>query len=445
MTVAIFASNGLPLAQIATILGHEGITVSAHVLSQNLNEKNVSKPISQGVLITNERGIVNIGEQTELVREIIGEDLPLIVCAQQTSSSDQEILKKCGATEIIVPPTWDAEHVSERVLAEVIVGSNVLNECGAIRGGTKRIRELYFHIERLAPLSEPILLLGETGTGKELVAKELHNRSGRSDPYVAVNCPEIQPELISSELFGHEKGAFTGADKLRVGLIASARSGTVFLDEIGELDLQSQAKLLRVLEERKVRRVGGNHFEDIKSRIILATNRDLESSCAEGQFRRDLFERIRGFSLHLPPLRDRKADIPMLAKHFLNEYNIEYGTHCKLDVGCIDLLFPYDWPGNVRELRSVIRKAAAYSDSSGYLSPLVFHEAVRILETRVASGVVPFNPASDSWRDLIARAHTLYFRALLSHTNGNREAAIKLSGLSKSQFFEKIKGIFEGD
>jgi len=147
----------------------------------------------------------------------------------------------------------------------------------------------------------------------------------------------------------------------------------------------------------------------------------------------------------LPPLRERKADIPILAKHFLDEYNEEYKTSCKLSAGDIDDLFEYDWPGNIRELRSVIRKAAAYSDLSGYVSSLVLQESVRRTPAKLAQEAVPFNPAADTWRDLIGRAQTIYFRALLAHTGGNREAAIKLSGLSKSQFFEKLKDLPKED
>jgi DNA-binding NtrC family response regulator len=198
------------------------------------------------------------------------------------------------------------------------------------------------------------------------------------------------------------------------------------------------------LEERKVRKVGANHFEDVRARIILATNRNLQESCAEGKFRPDLYERIRGFTLELPPLRERKADIPILANHFVKEYNEEYKTNNQVPSGSIDFLFQYDWPGNIRELRAVIRKATAYADCSGDISSLILQESVRRPQTSMAHNAVPFNavpfePAIDTWRDLQRRAQSIYFRALLTYTNGNRESATKLSGLSKSQFFEKLK------
>ncbi len=446
MTIALFASDKLSLPGIEAVLRREEVSVSSFILTPHLIKLNIEQPLTNGVLVTNENGIVNIGELTEQVRDLIGDELPLVVCGPPFTISDQESLLECGASEIVTPQSWNVEHVGERVLSQIILRGDVTpNACGELRGATIKVRELYSDIKRLAPLFESVLILGETGTGKELVAKELHNHSGRPGPYIPINCPEINPDLMSSELFGHEKGAFTGADRTRVGLIAAAGNGTVFLDEIGDLDLQSQAKLLRVLEDRKVRKVGANHFEDIRARIILATNHNLQESCAEGKFRADLYERIRGFTLQLPPLRERKADIPVLANHFVNEYNVEYKTNNQIRLASMDYLFQYDWPGNVRELRAVIRKATAYSDCSGYISSVILQESVRRPQMSMAQNAVPFEPAIDTWRDLHRRAQMIYFRALLAYTNGNRESAIKLSGLSKSQFFERLKELSKGE
>jgi two-component system response regulator HydG len=443
MTVALFAADEVALSAIAATLRREGVSISTFALTPRLARRELPPSVTKGVLVTSERGLIDIGEQAEQVRELLGDELPLILCAPQPAAPDREVLRSCGASEIITPQSWNAEHVGERVLGQMIADGDVTpNRCGSLCGATAKVRALYADIERLAPLSEPLLILGETGTGKELVAREMHARSHRKNlAYVPINCPEIQPDLISSELFGHAKGAFTGADIARVGLIASAGGGTVFLDEIGDLDLQSQAKLLRVLEDRKVRRVGANNFEEVRARIVLATNRDLRQRSAEGEFRHDLYERIRGFTLEIPPLRERKADIPILVRHFIGEYNEEYKTSYEMVVGSVDFLFGYDWPGNVRELRAVIRKAAAYADPSGRVSSLILQESVRRPQARPGQNVVPFDPALDTWRDLQGRAQAVYFRALLAHTNGNRETAIRISGLSKSQFFEKIKDL----
>ena len=442
MTVALFASEQVPLPQVVADLEQEDIHAVGFTLSQQFNHRCISEPIEKGVLISPERSIVDVGEQAERLRDFLGPQRHLILCALQPGAADRSALMACGATTIIEPQSWAVDHIATRILSQLILDEDIKPVgLGALRGATRPMREMYEDIKKLAPLSETVLVLGETGTGKELVAGEIQKLSHRSGTYVPINCPEISPELLSSELFGHKKGAFTGADRDRVGLIAAAGKGTVFLDEIGDLDLQAQAKLLRVLEEHKVRRVGANHFEDVKARIILATNCNLEDACEEGKFRRDLFERIRGFTLNLPPLRERKADIPLLVHYFVEQYNDEYNTSLKVPPEGIDCLFRYDWPGNVRELRAIVRKAAAYADASCEISSIILQESIRGREVKALRNSIHFDPAIDTWRDVVSRAQAIYFRSLLEQTNGNRETAAKLSGLSRSQFFEKIKGI----
>lgn len=440
MTIALFVSDKLPLTEIEAALRREGLSPLGFRLTAALSPDIQSPPLEFGILIANDFGVVNLGEQTEQVRRILGAATPLILCVAEFSSLDRETLSQCGASKIVTPQSWKAGHVSERIISELALARAFgPGQIGGLRGASIRMRELYSDIERLAPLAETVLLIGETGTGKELVARELHNLSVRTGPYMPINCPEISPELISSELFGHVKGAFTGADKTRVGLIASAANGTVFLDEIGDLDLPSQAKLLRVLEDRTIRKVGANVFEPVNARIVLATNRDLRVACEEGSFRADLYERIRGFILEIPPLRLRKSDIPLLAHHFVNEYNREYGTSHRIEDASEDCLFRYDWPGNVRELRGVIRRASAYANADGCISAWVLQESVRRPEPRLQPNAVPFDPAVDSWMDIQNRAEKAYFSALLKYTGGKRESAMKLSGLQKTQFFLKLK------
>jgi two-component system response regulator HydG len=313
------------------------------------------------------------------------------------------------------------------------------------------MRELYTELATIAPLSDPILILGETGTGKELVAREVHRLSARHDKFVPVNCGELSNELAGSDLFGHKRGSFTGATQTREGMLIEAGRGTVFLDEIGELDLKAQAILLRVLEEKKLRRVGANQLEEVYARFVLATNRDLEMECEEGRFRQDLFERIRGFTIELKPLRERRADIPLLAQYFVSEFNEELDKCLRIPNGAFDCLFDYDWQGNIRELRAAIRKAAAFADKAHFIS--VFHLIEATLRRRKQnksvsaalsgnkSHSVTFDPNIDKWKDFIKRAQSIYFRSILEATNGNKEKAIPLSGLSRSQFYEKLKEI----
>ncbi len=216
---------------------------------------------------------------------------------------------------------------------------------------------------RVAPSPVSVLLLGESGTGKELVARAIHAASPRRDgPFVAVSAAALSPSLLESELFGHEKGAFTGADRQRIGRLEAAHGGTLFLDEIGELPPETQVKLLRVLQERAVERVGGNRPIPIDVRVIAATNRDLPKEVAEGRFREDLYYRLAVVTIEIPPLRARRADIPLLVEHFLEKHAaVAGGAKKALSREAMDLLVRYDFPGNVRELENIVQRALVLS------------------------------------------------------------------------------------
>jgi two-component system, NtrC family, response regulator AtoC len=440
MLILIIASSQVLSEHVAAALKLEDVDAFPVLFDQHFDLHGAPVEFDKCALIIGEQGVISVGEQIGRVRDNTPLTTQIILCTHQPSAEARQTLLECGASEVITPETWSPRHIAERIGSQLILCQDVSpSKFGRLRGATKRARELYRHIGTLAPLSETILILGETGTGKELVAREIHELSHRPDIFVPVNCPEISPELFSSELFGHTKGAFTGADRPRHGLIAEAKDGTVFLDEIGDLDLQAQAKLLRFLEERRLRRVGSDQWEDISARVILATNLNLEEACRKGEFRRDLYERIRGFTLELSPLRERKADIPLLAQHFVDEYNKEYKCNLEIPAGGLDSLFRYQWPGNVRELRAVIRKAAAYSNGTGSISTLILQETVSRREGHQAGNSVIFDPFVDTWRDIQQRLQNTYFRSLLSIAGNDKDTAIKLSGLSRSQFYEKLR------
>ncbi len=439
MTIGLIAPDEVPLDQIADALRGEGVEVSTVRLDTHFAAAHVPDAIELAVLILADYKVLEAGEPTHCVRMALGAERGLLVC--MPLPTDRKTLFDVGATEIITPLSNSVSAIKERILAQLILDEKVSpSSCGALRGGSAQMRELYRHIGTLAPTDVPILILGETGTGKELVARELHNLSGREEsPYIPINCAELNPELLGSELFGHEKGAFTNAVQARKGLIAEAGDGTVFLDEIGELDLQAQAKLLRVLEDKKVRRVGANRWEDIQARFIFATNRVLEEECQHGRFRQDLFERIQGFTLELPPLRERKSDIPLLVNHFLEEdFNQK---EMNAPSGALDELFRYDWPGNVRELRLSVKKAAIYADDDGNISALTLQNAVRTRVKVKPQNWIEFDPASDTWETVEARAAETYFRSILAEANNKAEVAIKISGLKKSTYYDKLDKI----
>jgi transcriptional regulator with GAF, ATPase, and Fis domain len=235
--------------------------------------------------------------------------------------------------------------------------------CEDIVGASQALQPVLARIARVAPTDSTVLINGETGTGKELIARAVHRQSRRSaHPFVSVNCSALAPSLISSELFGHERGAFTGAVQRHLGRFEMADGGTIFLDEVGELLPETQAALLRVLQEREFERVGGERPVHVDVRVIAATNRDLEAAVANGEFRQDLFYRLHVFPIEAPPLRERKDDIPLLVEYFVQRYANRAGKYIRsIDKKALDLLQRHDWPGNVRELQNVIERSVILS------------------------------------------------------------------------------------
>jgi DNA-binding NtrC family response regulator len=233
---------------------------------------------------------------------------------------------------------------------------------GGLVGQSPEMEKLYRILSKVAFSTHPVLILGESGTGKELVARSIHfNGTNAAKPFITVDCGSLVPTLIESELFGHVKGAFTGADRAKEGLLASANGGTVFLDEIGELPLDLQSKLLRALQEKEVRPVGSTQTRPISARVLAATNRDLSAMVEQGRFRKDLYFRLNVVNLRIPPLRDRRNDIAPLAMHFLERMQAETGVERTFSDETLRMITEYDWPGNVRELENAIERACALS------------------------------------------------------------------------------------
>ena len=230
---------------------------------------------------------------------------------------------------------------------------------GALVGSSRQMREIFGLIEQIAPSNVPVLITGESGTGKELVARTLHDLSPRkSRPFVAVNCAAIPETLIESEIFGHEKGAFTGATERRAGCFELASGGTLLLDEVGEMPAGTQAKLLRVLEERKLRRLGARTEQDVDVRVLAATNRDPRHAVAQGHLRADLFYRLNVFNIHMPPLREHMEDLPAMVEAMIDDMNQKHGRRVSgLSASMLERLMAHDWPGNARELRNTIERA----------------------------------------------------------------------------------------
>ena len=312
---------------------------------------------------------------------------------------------------------------------------------GQLVGGSNRMREIFALIEQIAPSNVPVLITGESGTGKELVARTLHDLSPRkARPFVAVNCAAIPETLIESEIFGHEKGAFTGAAERRAGCFELASGGTLLLDEIGEMPSGTQAKLLRVLEEHKFRRLGARAEQEVDVRVLAATNREPGQAVAQGHLRADLFYRLNVFNIHMPPLREHLEDLPAMAEAMLSEMNQKHGRKVSgVAASMLDRMIAYGWPGNARELRNVIERAVILCPDSapldaGHLPPGFGKEQATAAQG-ANSGAVPLHVGVT-----VNEAERLLILRTLEATGQNKTRAAEILGVSLKTLHNKLKG-----
>jgi DNA-binding NtrC family response regulator len=392
----------------------------------------------------------------ELVAEVklLYPQIALIAMTASSSVNAAVEAMRCGASDYLTKPfavdelstvlDRAAENLrtdaATRQLREKLRLSQGL---GAMIGRSTEMEKIYRILSKVAQGSHPVLILGESGTGKELVARTIHAYGPSSQkPFLPVDCGSLVPTLIESELFGYVKGAFTGANRSKDGLLVSAEGGTVFLDEIGELTLDLQAKLLRALQEKEVRPVGATHRIPIKARIVAATNRDLAAMVEKGTFRKDLFYRLNVVNLRLPSLRDRREDIPLLAAHFLDRISKERGTKYQLSDEALRTMMRHDWPGNVRELENAVERATALSSGPVlHLGDLptqlqqeglaAHHAAVDARRNGKDAETQGVKPLADLEREAILGA----IRAL----NGDKLQAAKLLGIGKTTLYRKLK------
>jgi len=299
-------------------------------------------------------------------------------------------------------------------------------------GQSAAMRKVFELVEKVAPSKASVAITGESGTGKEVVARAVHNLSPRREkPFIAVNCASIPSGLIESEMFGHERGAFTGADQRRPGVFELAHGGTLFLDEVGEIPVELQAKLLRVLEEGKLRRVGGKVELEVDVRVLSATNRDLKAEIKAGRFREDLFFRLNVFQIALPPLRERKEDIPILAQHFIDKFNADSGKKVSgAAPDALEILKSYEWPGNIRELRNCVERAVILCDGElirrEHLPPDM---AGRTPEKQAFK--IPFGLTLDT-------VEKEYILGSLQRNGGNKARTAEILGVSEKTLYNKL-------
>jgi DNA-binding NtrC family response regulator len=379
------------------------------------------------------------------------EELPVIMITAYASMENAIAAMKKGAFDYITKPFKNDEVVvvlrnaveRRRLVAENVALKQNLqaryHKFSGIIGKSPRMKQVFDLIIQAAPSRSTILITGESGTGKELVARAIHSNSARSDKsFVTVNSGNLPPDLLESTLFGHVKGAFTGAVYPKKGLFDLADKGSIFFDEIGNIPLETQAKLLRVMQEREFMRLGGMETIRVDVRIIAATNVDLKHEVEDGRFREDLFYRLHVIAIHLPALRERKDDIPLLVQHFLEKYGIENSRpNLELAPEALDLLMDYDWPGNVRELENVIERATVLSPGSR-IGPDLIPEQVRRAPNYQAPHVV-MPPEGVSLKEVTASYERQWIESALEAAGGVQKRAAELLRIKPTTLNEMIK------
>lgn len=390
--------------------------------------------------------------------------LPVILIAQGGSSHLTIDAIKSGAFDFLTTPLNKAEFLgtlaqaveaSLRMTQPVEFTADIHENQDTLIGTSRAMQQVYKDLARISPTPTTVLVRGETGTGKELIARAIYQHGHRAHmPFVAVNCAAIPENLLESELFGHEKGAFTGATSLRIGRFEQAHNATLFLDEIGDMDANLQTKILRVLQEKTIHRVGGNNDIPVDVRIIAGTHRDLEAMMARGEFRIDLFYRLNVASIQIPPLREHPEDIPLLIDHFLSRFAKEYGIgRPSITRDAVELLSAQSWPGNVRQLQNAVRKALL--SCRGYAIGGAEAQAVLDSDPSACAGATRLpglhslarslidraerEEINNAHREMVACAERELLAEAVKRARGNQAKAARWLGLSRLTLRTKLK------
>jgi DNA-binding NtrC family response regulator len=436
--------------EIATDLGFVPQTVSSVEAARTLLRDqgidilllDLRSPLEEGLGLLHEIKALNPGLMVVAMTAFA--TVPAAVEAMRTGAADY-LTKPFALDELtaVLERAMERRTVdgASRRLRETLRSPQGL---GNMIGRSPEMDKLYRILAKVAQSSHPVLILGESGVGKELVARSIHSNGPHADrPFVPIDCGSLVPTLMESELFGYVKGAFTGANRSKDGLLASAEGGTVFLDEIGELPLDLQAKLLRALQEKEVRPVGATHRIAINVRILAATNRNLTAAVEQGRFRKDLYYRLSVVNLRIPPLRERKQDIPLLAAHFLERMSRETGTTHTLSDDALRTLVDYDWPGNVRELENSLDRACTLcSGPVLHLADLPTLLLKFHLQNRRPVPAATALGAPGSSRAPVLPLAQLEKQAILEtlrKLNGDKLLAARLLGIGKTTLYRKLK------
>ncbi len=386
--------------------------------------------------------------------------LPCVMLSNNTEATTAIKAVQAGAYDFLAKPcnSEELDEVIEEALSDEHASTvsnkepaSTADEPIRLIGQSRAMSKVYRDLAKLAATPVTVLIRGETGTGKELIARALHEHGHRPHkPFIAVNCAAIPDNLLESELFGHERGAFTGANTRKIGRFEQAHGATLFLDEIGDMQPLLQAKMLRVLQEKVIQRVGGSDEIPVDVRIIAATHRNLGQMVEDGAFRSDLFFRLNGSTLRLPPLRDRLGDVSILTNHFLSVFGQEFSVdHPRITPEALSLLASQPWPGNVRQLQNVLRQAIlkrrGLTISASDLKPLLTSESEADEESldKLASLIIAMAEngklQDGAYREMISIAEHTLLHKMLQHTEGNQSKAAKLLGITRYTLREKLK------
>jgi DNA-binding NtrC family response regulator len=430
---------------LKTILESEGY--EAHVASSAEEGLTLINKLKPDVVLSDLKmgGMSGVELLRSLPDDAVVKPAFILMTAFGTVSSAVEAMKN-GAFDYLTKPLEKDEILL--TVRKAVERSELLKENMQLRrqlfdkfkiegivGKSPKMQEVMDVIKKVTSANVTVLIYGESGTGKELIARAVHYNSPRKNgPFIAINCAAIPENLIESELFGYEPGAFTGATARKVGLFESANKGTIFLDEIGDLPLMMQTKILRVLQDREVRRIGGKESIKIDVRIIAATNRNLEKDVPAGRFREDLYYRLRVVQIELPPLRERKEDIPELVSFFITKYNTEFGKRIKgISESALKALIEYHWPGNIRQLESVIERAVLMSDSDT-IQPRDIKDELRVSpEKGLLDMEIP-----DEGINFEEMERELLKKAMIKSNNVAAKAA-RLLGMSYKTFWYRLE------
>jgi DNA-binding NtrC family response regulator len=425
-----------------------------YAISVEVSKEKIKQIASQGnadvLLLDFDTNNASIEAYLAFYDEVGDSDIPIVVMTDDLRRSTATALLQRGAYDCIrKPPSLielkvivqrASEHGRmKRELARVRERTESSAHCDQLVGSSGKSQVIYDLIQRVANLSASVLITGESGTGKELVARAIHNLGNRAGrPFVAVSCGAIPETLIESELFGHEKGAYTGSTGVRAGYLEQAGEGTLFLDEIGELSLNTQVKLLRVLQQKEFCRLGGNKLIPLNARVVFATHRNLQQMVEAGTFRQDLFFRVNVMRIHVPPLRDRTEDIPMLARYFLKKFAQEYEKPvADIRPNAMEALVEYDWPGNIRELENVIQGAVILADGNSIArSDLPEHLQISDIEE---SEVADIELAPNTFDELLRQYKVSLANRAVLECNGNKTLAARKLRVSRAYLHRLIR------